>query len=163
MELKQISVIPQWVQGKNISDWEVWDQHPAHSVTFKKGVSEEQPCREGREGPTACNGWFCLVFASPHLLALPRKVFLWHLFSGKKDMLTLIWGVASSPLCWHCFSAKSRLPSSHQIPQDQGFYSLPLASASNTDISQLSCCSQSLAQAVTKLVVLKLWDLVASA
>ena len=78
-------------------------------------------------------------------------------------MLTLIW--VSSKFTTLLTLLQRQKPATLQPPDfaGSGFYSLPLASASNTDIGQLSCCSQSLAQAVTKLVVLKLWDLVPSA
>lgn len=51
-----------------------------------------------------------------------------------------------------------------QLPDfpESGIYSLPLANVSNRDNGQLNCCSQSLAHAVMKLVVLKLWDLVSA-
>lgn len=95
------------------------------------------------------------VFVSPPLPLLGKFSVAFFFFSGQEDKLPLIRGVASSPPYWHFFSTESHLPPPTKFI-GSGFYSLPVARASDKDIGQQSCCSQSLAEAVTKLVMLKL-------
>lgn len=62
------------------------------------------------------------------------------------------------PFYSYAFNAESSLCPAASFP-GSGIYSLPLANVSNRDSSQLNCCSQSLAHAAMKRIVLKLWDL----